>query len=145
MRIVDANVLIYAVNGDAKHHTAARAWLDAALSGGDVVGFTWVALLAFIRLTTRPEIFDIPLSVSEASAQVRSWIAAPGAVIVHPGDTHVAYLADALDSVGVGGNLVNDAHLAALALAHRADIVSYDTDFDRFNGVRRREPHDLLA
>lgn len=145
MKIVDANVLIYAVNRDSSHHAASKAWLDHSLAGGDVVGLTWVALLAFVRLTTRPEIFGTPLTAAEAVEQVRAWIAAPGSVVVQPGETHAAYLAEMLDELGVGGNLVNDAHLAALAREHRAEIVSYDSDFDRFSGIRRREPERLIA
>lgn len=143
MKIVDTNVLIYAVNEDARHHAASRAWLDRSLAGGDVVGLTWVALLAFLRLTTRPEIFDTPLSVTAAAEQIRAWIAAPGAVLVQPGEAHAGYLLELLEPIGVGGNLVNDAHLGALAREHRAEIVSYDSDFDQFEGIRRHVPEDL--
>ena len=144
MRLVDANVLIYAVNEDARHHEASRTWLDRALSGGDTVGFAWVPLLAFVRLTTRPELFAAPLQVDEAMNQVSEWLAAPGAVTVTPGPTHGERLARLLAEVGSGGNLVNDGHLAALALEHRAEIVSYDNDFDRF-GVRWHRPEDLTG
>jgi predicted nucleic acid-binding protein len=50
-----------------------------------------------------------------------------------------------LAPTGVAGNLVNDAHLAALAVEHRAEIVSYDNDFSRFPGVRWITPGRLLA
>ena len=53
MRLVDANVLLYAVNSDAQHHERSRMWLDAALSGGEAVGLARVPLLAFVRLITR--------------------------------------------------------------------------------------------
>lgn len=53
MRLVDANVLLYAVNSDAQHHERSRMWLDAALSGGETVGLAWVPLLVFVRLITR--------------------------------------------------------------------------------------------
>lgn len=72
--------------------------------------------------------------------QVSEWLAAPGAVVAHPGPAHAEHLARLLQHVGTGGNLVNDAHLAALALEHRAEIVSYDNDFARFEGVRWRRP-----
>ena len=71
MRIVDANVLIHAVNADSRHHQAARRWLDGALGGGDVVGLAWTALLAFVRLTTRPGLFPHPLPVEAALTQAR--------------------------------------------------------------------------
>jgi uncharacterized protein len=144
MRVVDANVLLYAVNEDAQHHASSRTWLDQALGGADTVGFSWLALLAFVRLSTKPELFKSPLGIDEALDQVQAWIAAPGAVVVGPGSSHVEILRTTLAGAGVAGNLVNDAHLAALALEHHADVVSYDNDFSRFAGVRWHTPDALL-
>jgi len=140
MFVVDANVLLYAVNRDAKHHVVSKRWLDAALSGGASVGFTWVALLAFLRIATRPGLFTRPLSVDEATTVVHEWLAAPAAAVIAPTARHPFVLAELLAGVGVGGNLVNDAHLAALAIEHRAQIVTFDTDFARFPDVRWQLP-----
>ena len=79
MKLVDANVLLYAVNRDAPQHASARDWLDEALSGGARVAFCWVVLLAFLRLSTNGRIFDEPLSASEAIAQAEDWLAQPSA------------------------------------------------------------------
>lgn len=143
MRVVDANVLLYAINADAEHHAASQQWLDRALSGADTVGFAWIVLLAFLRLATKIGLFPMPLSSPEATAQVAEWLAAPGAQLVHPGDDHTGILSRLLERAGTGGNLVNDAHLAAIALHHRAEVVSYDTDFGRFDELRWRRPTDL--
>lgn len=140
MRLVDANVLLYAVNVDAHHHAAARRWLDDALSGQDTVAFAWTALLAFVRLATKEGLFPRPLTLDEAMDRVDAWLAASPAVLVEPTREHPRIVRRLLVGLGVGGNLVNDAHLAALALEHRCEIVSYDHDFDRFPGVRRRAP-----
>ena len=140
MKLVDANVLLYAVNVDARHHERARSWLDDALSGGDTVAFSWVALLAFVRLATKVELFPSPLSVDEAFERVDAWIGAAAAVVVTPGAEHARIVRRLLGAVGIGGNLVNDAHLAALAVEHRAVVVSFDNDFARFDGVRWEEP-----
>jgi uncharacterized protein len=140
VKLVDANVLLYAVNEDAPHHTPAREWLDRGLSGEDTVGLAWVPLLAFVRISTRAALFESPLSVAQAMEQVTDWLAAPGAALVHPGPGHVDHLARLLGAVGLGGNLANDAHLAALSLEHRAEIASYDNDFARFPDVRWFEP-----
>jgi uncharacterized protein len=144
MKIVDANVLLYAVNSASEHHQASRRWLDRALSGGDTVGLAWVPLLAFLRLTTKPGLFPSPLRPEQATDQITAWCGAPGAVVVGPTPRHGDVLAGLLGQVGTGGNLVNDAHLAALAIEHRAGIVSYDTDFGRFDGVRWDTPDALL-
>ncbi|TPG34159.1 type II toxin-antitoxin system VapC family toxin [Mycolicibacterium hodleri] len=145
MRIVDANVLLYAVNSAAEHHDSSRRWLDGALSGGDVVGFAWVPLLAFARLATKRGLFPSPMHPQDAMAQIRDWCAAPNAMIVNPTARHADVLSNLLVEVGTGGNLVNDAHLAALAIEHRASVVTYDRDFGRFDGVRWDAPAALLA
>ena len=144
MRIVDANVLLYAVNTSSKHHHVSHRWLDGALSGSDAVGLAWVPLLAFVRLTTKEGLFPSPLQPEQAVDQVADWLAAPSAVPVNPGPRHADILSRLLAEVGTGGNLVNDAHLAALAVEHRASIVSYDSDFGRFDGVRWDRPDRLL-
>lgn len=140
MKLVDANVLLYAVNADAERHEASRRWLDDALSGGATVGFSWVALLAFVRLATKEGLFPRPLAPDAAMDRVDAWLAAGPAVVVEPTIDHARIVRRLLREVGVGGNLVNDAHLAALAIEHRADVVSFDNDFSRFPGVRWEPP-----
>lgn len=145
MKIVDANVLLYAVNSASERHDASRRWLDSALSGGDTVALAWVPLLAFVRLTTKVGLFPSPLSPSAALRQVTEWLGAPGAVVVGPTPRHIDVLSELMAPLGTGGNLVNDGHLAALAVEHRAVIVSYDSDFGRFAGVRWKTPEALLS
>lgn len=140
MKLVDANVLLYAVNVDAPHHERCRHWLDEALSGEDTVAFSWIVVLAFVRLVTKVGLFPHPLGVGEAMDLVEAWLAAPAAVVVEPAPDHVGVVRRLLQEVGVGGNLVNDAHLAALALEHRCTIVSFDHDFERFPGVTWMRP-----
>lgn len=140
MQIVDANVLLYAVNERSEQHDAARSWLDRALSGRETVGFSWMVLLAFVRLTTHPAVFPLPLSIEDAAAVVRVWLAQPTAVVVEPTVRHIDIMEGLLSELGTAANLVNDAHLAALALEHAADVVSFDADFSRFDGVRWLNP-----
>lgn len=140
MRLVDANVLLYAVNTDARHHESSLRWLDAALSGGAAVGFSWVVLLAFVRLSTKTGLFPRPLAATEAMDRVDAWLSAAPAVVVEPTPDHPRVVRDLLGQVGTGANLVNDAHLAALAIEHRGVVVSYDNDFSRFDRVRWQEP-----
>jgi toxin-antitoxin system PIN domain toxin len=144
MKIVDANVLLYAVNKDSEHHEDSRAWLDSALSGAERVGFTWVALLALVRIATHPRIFPRPLTPAEAMARVTAWLASPHAVVVAPASGHDRALATLLENVGVGGNMVNDAHLAVVALEQRCAIVTYDRDFQRFDGVLALTTGEIL-
>ncbi|GAT08955.1 type II toxin-antitoxin system VapC family toxin [Mycolicibacterium novocastrense] len=145
MKLVDANVLLYAVNSASTHHEASRRWLDGALSGSDSIGFAWLPMLAFVRLSTKIGLFPSPLAPSDAIRQVLDWTTAPGATTIGPTARHGDILHGLLARSGTGGNLVNDAHLAALAIEHRASIVSYDSDFRRFEGIRLDTPETLLA
>ena len=142
MKLVDANVLIYAVNdsGNDERYRDSRAWLEQSLVGIEAVGFSWIVVLAFMRLTTKIGLFPHPLTVAQANECVRSWLAQPAAVIVEPTARHFDVLAGLLAQVGTGGNLVSDAHLAALASEHDATIITYDTDFARFAGVASAHP-----
>lgn len=81
----------------------------------------------------------------QAMSQVADWLSAASATLVSPGAGHIDILSRLLDQLGTGGNFVNDAHLAALAVEHRAGIVSYDSDFGRFDGVDWATPDKLLG
>ena len=140
MILLDANLLIYAVNRDAPLHAKAKAWIESALSGGETVAFTWIALLAFLRLTTRPGLFHKALPLETVFDLIDSWLAQPAATLIHPGPRHHHVLRTLLVPLGTGGNLTSDAHLAALAIEHRAELCSSDGDFARFAGLRWRNP-----
>lgn len=140
MKIVDANVLIYAFNTDSQRHAEASAWLDNALSGAATVGFSWAANLAFLRLTTRPGLFPTPATPAVAAAQLTDWLSQPSAQLVQPTPRHTEILTRLLVETPATGNLMTDAHLAALAIEHRGSVVSYDNDFERFAGLRWERP-----
>lgn len=138
MRIVDANVLIHAVNSATPQHQAASTWLDDALNDSEAIGFPWVVLLAFIRLTTRSGVLASPLPIESALSIVESWLAQPPAHIANPGARHAEILGNLLRSVGTGGNLTTDSHLAAIAIEYGAELWSFDADFRRFPGLAFR-------
>ena len=140
MKLVDANVLLYAVDRGAEHHRVAKAWLDAAIGGPETVLMPWVSLLAFVRLVTHPSVYEHPLLVAQALNVVDGWLAAPAVIAPEPDARHSTRLRELLDATGRGGNLVNDAHLAALALQHRASVITFDSDFGRFPGVTWERP-----
>lgn len=140
MKLVDANLLLYGVDSRAPRHRAARAWLEAQLGGTETIAFSWGVLLAFLRLSTSPRVFAQPLAGDRALDIVDAWLAQPSATVVHPGDRHAAVLRRLLAPLGTAGNLVSDAHLAALAIEHGAELCSCDTDFARFPGLRWVDP-----
>lgn len=133
MKVVDANVLLYAVNTGSVHHDVSRRWLEAALGGTEAVGLPWVSLLAFLRISTKSTIFTRPLTAGEALNLLESWLASPAATAIDPGRRHVALLAGLLSGSGTAGNLTTDAHIAAIALEYGATVVTFDRDFARFD------------
>ncbi len=140
MKLVDANLLVYAVNERAPQHDRARKWLEEALAGEETIGFAWIVLIGFLRLTTRAAIFPRPLSIRKVLDLIGLWLSQPCATIVHPGQRHFEILRKLLLPLGAAGNITTDAHLAAIAIEHSAEVCSSDADFGRFPGVRWRNP-----
>jgi toxin-antitoxin system PIN domain toxin len=140
VKLVDANVLLYADNQVAAHHLESRSWLTAALSGAEPVLVPWLSVLAYLRVSTLPQIHHHPQSVEGALRFLRTVLDAPCVLSGEPDHRHLDRVAVLLSATGIGGNLVNDAHLAALALQYEATVVSYDNDFSRFPGVRWERP-----
>lgn len=140
MLIPDINLLVYAVNEEDHHHEVAKRWVDNALGAGEAVGFAWLALIGFIRLTTLAGVVPRPFAVADAFRVLDVWFSSPVAIVVEPTPRHLTILHDLLAHTGAAGNLTNDAHLAALAIEHRGEICTFDRDFNRFPGVRVRVP-----
>lgn len=140
MIVPDVNLLVYAHNSQSRQHEAARKWWEDLLNGTGTVGLPWASILGFIRIATSPKILDNPLDVSSACTRVRSWLARPQTALIHPGDRHADILFDLLEEAGSAGNLTTDAHLAALAIEHQAELHSTDADMIRFRGLRWTNP-----
>jgi len=138
--LVDANILIYSHVASFSQHKAARKWLDQHLNGSTRVGLPWSSLLAFLRLVTNPRVFERPEPIADAWQQVRAWLACETAWITQPTERHADLLNELLALPGVQGNLVPDAHLAALALGHGLTLCSTDGDFARFPTLRWQNP-----
>jgi hypothetical protein len=137
---VDANLLLYAYHPRAEQHQASRAWLEAVLSGPDLVRFAWLTLWAFLRIATNPRVFERPLSISEAEAAISSWLGQPAAGILDPGERHWEILRGVLSDGQAAGPLVMDAVLAAIALEHGATVCATYRDFSRFSGLSWTNP-----
>ena len=138
--IVDANILLYAVDRDSPWHDPARGWLEAQMNGAARVGLPWQSLTAFLRVSTHPRALAHPLRAVDAWAYVQAWLNAPTAWTPGATDRHAAVLRGLVERYAVTGNLVSDAHLAALAIEHGVAIASADTDFARFAEIRWVNP-----
>jgi toxin-antitoxin system PIN domain toxin len=140
MYLVDTNVLVHAVNQASLEHPSARDWLASALVGPQTVAFSWVALMGFIRVSTHPRVLTRPLTPTQATAIAQWWLDQPNATVVEPQAGYLVVVAELLQGAGAAGDLAVDAHLAALALQHDAEVITYDRDLGRFPGVRWRTP-----
>jgi len=138
--LVDANILLYAEDQLSPHHAAAREWWDAELSGASPVCLCWSVLGAFIRISTNSRVFEHPLSLDQALSRVQSWMDQPSVRIVHSSERHWSLFRNMLQDGQAVANLVTDAHLAALALEMGCELISTDSDFSRFPGIRWRNP-----
>lgn len=140
MILLDANLLIYAVDSDSPQHPRARRWLEKTLSSDTAVGLPWIVVLAFLRITTRAGVLRQQLSADQAVAFIDEWLAQPYVEMIGPGAAHWSLLKKLLREVGAAGNLTSDAHLAALAIEGGYELASTDHDFRRFAGVRLVDP-----
>ncbi len=140
MILVDANLLLYAEDSLSDHHEAARTWWDAQLSGSAPVALCWPVLNAFIRIGTNARLHQRPLTLKEAAERVQSWFEQSCVLIIQPTEEHWSLFQQMLRSGNAVGNLVSDAHLAALAVEHNAVLHSTDADFSRFRGLKWKNP-----
>lgn len=140
MRLPDVNLLMHAIDADSARHEPAARWLAERMSGHEQVAFAWITLASFLRLSTRASILENPLKPRQALDVMDGWFQRPNVIVVHPTHRHAAVLRGLLEHVGTAGNLVSDAHLAALAIEHGATLESADHDFGRFPGLRWEDP-----
>lgn len=140
MKIVDINLLIYAINKDTPHHPKAKKWLEASLSNDEPFGLAWIVILGFLRIITNGRIMPRPLSSETALEIVDEWIRQPPSRIIVPTERHWSIIKELLMPLGTAANLTSDAHLAALAIEHGARLFSTDNDFSRFPTLRWTNP-----
>ena len=138
--LIDANILLFAVDETSKFNDRAATWLAQMLNGSARVGFPWQSLVAFVRISTHPRASEKPLSPTEAWGFVEDWLASDVAWIPAPTERHAETLGRLVTGYELRGNLVSDAHLAALAIEHGLAVCSADTDFARFSGIRWINP-----
>lgn len=131
MKLVDVNLLLYAVNTRSERHRDARKWLEATLTN-ESVALPWIVILGFLRLVTSRSVLTDPMPAASALDLIDEWLARPNVVALSPGRDHWRILETLVAISGTAGNLTTDAHLAALALEHGCQLCSTDADFGRF-------------
>jgi toxin-antitoxin system PIN domain toxin len=138
--IVDANVLIYAVDESSPQHESAERWLTNLLNGDERVGLPWSTIGAFLRIVTHPRILTEPLSAPVAWSLVEEWLELDLVWIPSTSHRTARILGRLMAGTRATGNLIPDAMLAALAIEHGLVVATTDTDFGRFREVRWINP-----
>ena len=136
MKLPDTNVLVNSVNEFSAVRDQAATWLEQAFDSEAGIGFAWLALVGFVRVSTQRGILKTPLPPAIALELMDAWLSHPRARILQPTERHGDILARLLLVAGTAGNLTNDAHLAALAIEHGATVGSFDQDFKKFPGIK---------
>lgn len=140
MRLLDANILLYAYDSGSQHHLKCRAWLETALNAEEIVALPWQTILAFVRIATNAKAVRQPLSGPEACAIAESWLLRPNVVVLEHGEKFWGIFRAQIDEAQITGPLVTDTALAALALENGAVLCSTDRDFRRFRQLRVLDP-----
>lgn len=138
--LVDASILLFAVDGTSRFHAAAASWLTEQLNGPRRVGLPWQSLGAFLRISTHPRASERPLSPAAAWSHVEDWLNSEAAWTPVATERHAGVLGSLIEAYDLRGNLISDAELAALAIEHGLVVCSADTDFARFTEVEWRNP-----
>jgi uncharacterized protein len=142
VKLLDANILLYAYDSDSSHHAACRSWLEGAFNAEEIVVLPWQTLLAFIRICTNPRATKKPLDSAQACEIVNSWLSQANVSVIGAGERFWELLKGQILEAQIAGPLVTDAALAALALEHGATLCSVDKDFRRFRGLKLVDPTD---
>lgn len=140
MKLIDANLLLYAYDQSSPHHSAARSWLEQTFSGKEQVWLAWMSVLAFLRISANPRALQNPLRMKEACTIVAQWLALPQLAVLNPGERHWEILKSLVIETELRSQHVADAHLAALAIEHGAVLCTHDRDFARFRGLKVNYP-----
>lgn len=140
MRLVDVNILVYAVNSSLSEHHVIKPWLERQLAADRPVGLCWTVLSGFLRVATRKHAAGDALSLDQALELVSAWLDHSGTRLVQPSEEHWFLFSDCLREAGRAGSITTDAHLAAIAIGNGAELASCDTDFARFSKLRWFNP-----
>jgi toxin-antitoxin system PIN domain toxin len=138
---IDVNVLLYASDADSPMHDRASGFLRQCVSGREVFCLAWMSLMSYLRMATHPTIFTRPLAHAEAARNVEALLAVPHCRVISEEDGFWERYREVTREVPTRGNLVPDAHLAALLSQHGVvTLYTHDRDFRKFGFLDVRDP-----
>lgn len=138
---IDVNVLLYASDRASDRHEAARRFLESCASRPEVLFLTWPTLMSYLRIATHPRVFSAPLTPDEALGNVVQLLSLPHVRTVSELDGFINAYTHVSGGMAVRGNLVPDAHVAAVLFQHGVHIFyTNDRDFRKFESLDVRDP-----
>lgn len=141
MRALDTNVLVFAEIRNSRHHSRARDVLRECAEGAEAWAIPWPCIYEFLRVVTHPRVYHPPVPLELALADIRAILASPSLVLLSETPRHAEVMDAVVSRSGASGNLLHDAHIAALCIEHGvAELVTGDRDFRRFEGLRLHDP-----
>jgi hypothetical protein len=141
MLLPDVNVLIYAHREDSTpEHPAYAAWLTNLATGDEPFALSVLALAGLVRIVTNPRVFRDPSTLDDVFEFTTELTSRPNARVVAPGPRHLQIFEDLCRKSGATAKLSADAQHAAVAIEHGCTLVTTDSDFDRFPGLRWQHP-----
>jgi len=133
--LIDANLLIYALDTESPHHASAATWVEDVFNGDQRVALPLQTIGAVVRITTHPKIMTAPFDASTIAGVVDDWLALPNVWVPPAGGQTAHILSRLIRTYRLTANLVPDGQLAAMAIEHGIAVASTDTDFARFSEV----------
>jgi uncharacterized protein len=144
VQAIDTNVLIYAEVDSNQHHGAALQLVNRLAQGGLPWAIPWPCVYEFLRVVTHPRVFHPPVPLYVALDDLARILASPSLVLLAETERHAALFDQVIRQAGATGNLIHDAHIAALCLEHGvSELLTGDRDFSRFQGLRVTNPFDV--
>jgi len=141
MRALDTNVLVHAEIVTGPHHATARDLLQRLAEGPAPWAIPWPCVYEFLRIVTHPRVFHPPMPIAAALADLRAILRSPSLLLLAETERHAEVMSSIVEPSGATGNLIHDAHIAALCVEHGvSELVTGDRDFARFPGVRTVNP-----
>jgi toxin-antitoxin system PIN domain toxin len=138
---LDTNVLLYASDESSSFHGPAIELLETLAAGPGLVYLFWPVALGYLRISTHPAIFQKPLSVAEAMANVDDLVSRPHVRTGGEADGFWDTYQEVTTQVRIRGNLVPDSHIVALMRQHEVSTIwSHDRDFLKFPGIKMQDP-----
>ena len=140
MIIPDVNLLLYITISGYPQHGKARTWWEEQINADVQIGLADPVIYGFLRISTNPKLFPVPMSIDWAAGRVEAWLAESNIIRAPAGPQTFEYALRLLREVGTGGNLTTDAQIAGLAIEWDATLCSNDADFGRFPGLKWMNP-----